>query len=63
MLARVRAFREASAIHRLRLIRKTATPAMTIAPMIPPMIGSSGRFELPVGGALVEPTVSDTVVR
>jgi len=47
----------------LRLIRKTATPAMTIAPMIPPMTGSSGRFELPVGGELVEPTVSDTVVR
>jgi len=36
---------------------------MEIAPMIPPMIGSTGRFELPVDGELVEPTVSDTIVR
>jgi hypothetical protein len=26
------------------------------------MIGSTGRFELPTGGELVEPTLSDTTV-
>jgi hypothetical protein len=46
----------------LRLIRKTTTPITTIAPIIPPMIGNTGRLELPVGGELVEPTVSATVV-
>ncbi len=48
--------------YRLRLVRKTATPAKTIAPIIPPTIGSTGRVELPVGDELGEPTVSDTVV-
>jgi len=46
----------------LRLIRNTATPTTTIAPIIPPMIGSTGRLEEPGGDVLVDPTTSDTVV-
>jgi hypothetical protein len=48
--------------HFLRFIRNRATPTTTITPIIPPMMGSTGRIELPAGGELVEPTVSDTVV-
>lgn len=46
----------------LRLMRNIATPTTTTAPTTPPMIGITGRLELPIGDELTELTVSVTDV-
>ncbi len=46
----------------MRLLRNKTVPITATKAMTPPAIDRSGRLDEPGGAALVDPTVSDTVV-